>query len=105
MAPIHRLGVRSRSKPGACSRITGHQAAGTGGLNQPAGSQLSDVWAGTTRVPSGPTASSSAWTTAWVPPATKPRLLADEWASTVSPGRTPSARRSELSDWTVPGTS
>ena len=101
MTPIHRLGVRDRSNPGACDRITGHHDSGTGGLSQSAGSVFSGVCVGTTSVPSGPSTSSSACTTAWTPPATKPRLLADEWTSTVSPSVSPSARRSEPSDCTV----
>src|ERR1700733_1565971 len=105
MTPIHRLGVRDRSNPGACERIAGHHDSGTGGLRQSAGSVLSGVWVGTTRVPDGPRTSSSACTTAWVPPATKPRLRAEECISTVSPDPTPSARRSEASDRTVYGAS
>jgi hypothetical protein len=105
MTPIHRLGVRDGSKPGVCSRITRHHASGTGGLRQPAGSQLSDVWVGTTRVPWGPAISRSACTTAWLPPATKPMLLIDEWTNTTSPDLRSSARRSERRVWTVWGTS
>ena len=65
-----RPGVRAGSNAGVSARITGHQASGTGGRDQPAGSLLSPVWVGTTSVPSGPTASSRACATATVPPGT-----------------------------------
>ena len=63
-------GVSAGSKAGVSARITGHQASGTGGRDQPAGSLLSPVWVGTTRVPSGPTASSRALRDRDVPPGT-----------------------------------
>ena len=81
------------SNAGMCSRITGHHDAGTGGARQPAGSELPPVWVGTTSVPSGPSASRSAATTAGAPPTTQPSAESDAWTSSTPPGRTPRARR------------
>ena len=86
-----------------CSRITGHQGSGTGGVPQPAGSELPPVWVGTTSVPSGPSASSSAATTACAPPTTQPSAESDECTSSTPPGRTPSARRSAAISGRVTG--
>ena len=90
--PIPRAGVTAGSKAGMCSRITGHHDSGTGGAPQPAGSELPPVWVGTTSVPSGPSASRSAATTAGPPPTTQPSAESDECTSSTPPGRTPSAR-------------
>ena len=73
-----------------------HHSRGTGGRVHCAGSELSGVWVGTTSVPSGPSAASSACTTACGPPGTKPRLRYEEWVSSTPPGVTPSARRSAV---------
>ena len=49
-------------RAGISARITGHQSSGTGGFCHSDGSELPFVWVGTTSVPSGPSASSSAAT-------------------------------------------
>jgi hypothetical protein len=91
------LGVSAGSKPGVDSRMTGHQASGTGGCAQTDGSLLVAVWVGTTIVPASPTASLSACTTANGPPGIQPRALTDVWTSRTSPGRTPSPRSASAS--------
>ena len=73
-----RVGVRSGSKAGIVSRMTGHHASGTGGLRHQAGSDKSAEWVGMTSVPSRPSAISSAKMTATGPPETQPRAFNEE---------------------------
>ena len=105
MVPMERVGVRSGSKAGMASRMTGHHDSGTGGLSHRLGSVRSPEWVGMTSVPSGPRASCRARMTATGPPHTQPMALREEWASTTMPGVTPRARRSAFSDATVAGVS
>jgi hypothetical protein len=83
--------------------MVSHHSSGTGGFCQPAGSQLSGECVGTTSVPNGPSTRSSAATTAWAPPTTKPRLFIDECISTTSPSTIPIFRRSSASEAVVCG--
>src|SRR5690606_25891006 len=75
IAPMCEPGVTSGSNGGVCKRIVSHHDFGTGGFSHPAGSVLLEVCVGTTSVPSGPSASRSASTTATCAPHTQPRLL------------------------------
>ena len=83
--------------------MIGHQAAGTGGLLQFAGSDNPVECVGMTSVPVGPTASQSAMATVAAPPTTQPIVLSEVCASRQIPGSTPSCRRSLVSDSMVTG--
>ena len=92
--PSPRAGETAGSYGGISARITGHHDSGTGGACHWLGSELWLVCVGTTSVPSGPSASSSAPTTACAPPHTQPSAESEVCASTTPPSSSPSRRRS-----------
>ena len=92
------------SKAGVSLRMTSHQDCGTAGLPQSAGSVSCRECVGMTSVPAGPTASSSAVTTACAPPATHPSCDSDAWTMTVAPAGRPSVASCATMPRTVPGT-
>src|SRR3954451_5938269 len=104
-APMARVGCVRGSNGGRSVRIVSRHDSGTGGRDQPAGAERGPVIHGMTSVPSGPTASRSAYTTATGPPATQPIAESLQWTSTVVPGSNPRATRSAVSVRTVRGLS